>query len=501
MVEPFVSKLVPNKEKPLAGQKRGWDFLLKFGDSYSVRQWMSKLYDYNTTEWLETYSYGTSWYDEALSELVLEEINFNAPLKDWWCVEGGSQEIAKRMAKKIKDQKAFQFAKKVVKIDRLSRVIEKHKEGADNITIRLEVEGEKSPREYDAVFNSAPLGAMQRMDLRGLNLNWGTKQAIRSLGYGASCKVGVKFRYRWWVEEPDLAITKGGVGSTDLPIRNCVYPSYNLTKKDASDPEKGDEGKKPGVLLCSYTWSQEAHRIGTLIHPLVNGKGGPSTETELKALLIENLARLHTPHNDNSVDYERNYERLKKLIGDAYLTHFAYDWYKDVGTTGAFAYFGPGQFGAMYPWIANLHDGNHVIIGEAASAHHAWVVGALESAVRGVYQFLVQHSKNSEHIAAAQKAYQKRPEDGGIPAPYGPLPAEFDRTEDVAEALNEGNEVNETRVAAQGEWARQGVLFETIRLKQQGDQLDLTKVTADEVAPLLDAEVKPTDHDIRNSSR
>ena len=487
MVQPFVSKLIPNKEKPLAGAKRGWDFLLKFGDSYSVRQWMSKLYDYNTTEWLETYAYGTSWYDAALSEMVLEEINFSAPPNSWWCVEGGSQEIAKLMAKKIKNQKAFQFAKKVVKMDRLSRITDKHKD-ADGYTIRLEVEGEKSPREYDAVFNSAPLGAMQRMDLRGLNLNWGTKQAIRSLGYGASCKVGVKFKYRWWVEEPDLAIKKGGVGKTDLPIRNCVYPSYNLTKEDASDPGKGDKGKKPGVLLCSYTWSQEAQRIGTLIHPLINGKGGSSTETELKALLIDNLARLHTPSN-NPADYVR----LKKLIGDAYIDHFAYDWYNDLGTTGAFAYFGPGQFGAMYPWIANNNDGNHIIIGEAASAHHAWVVGALESAVRGVYQFLVQHSFNSRQIAAAMVAYHKSPEEGGVPAPYGPLPAEFHRTKDVKEALIKGNKVNKTRVAAQGEWARQGVLFETIRLKQEGDQLDLAKVTADDVAPLLDAEVKPTD--------
>ena len=487
MIEPFVSKLTSNEEKPLAGPKRGWDFLLKYGDSYSVRQWFSKLYDYNTTEWMETYSYGTSWYDEALSELVFEEINFGAPLNKWWCVEGGSQEIAKRMANRIKNQQSIQFGKRVVKMERLCNKQDNRRQGADCVTIRLEVEGEESPRDYDAVFNSAPLGAMQRMDLRGLRLNWGTKQAIRSLGYGASCKVGIKFKYRWWVEEPDLAITKGGVGKTDLPIQNCVYPSYNLTSKDASDPEKGDEGKKPGVLLCSYTWSQDAQRIGTLI----NKEGGPGTETELKALLIDNLARLHTPHNNPA-----EYERLKKLIGDAYITHFAYDWYNDPGTTGAFAYFGPGQFGAMYPWIANLNDGNHIIIGEAASAHHAWVVGALESAVRGVYQFLVQHSKNSTHIAAAQQAYHKgEDEKGAIPRPFGPLPAEFERTQDVKEALKEGDdEIDESRMAARGEWARQGVLFETIRLRHDDgrDRLDLAKVTKDEVAPILESEVKST---------
>ena len=36
------------------------------------------------------------------------------------------------------------------------------------------------------------------------------------------------------------------------------------------------------------------------------------------------------------------------MIDDA-----AYDWYTDPGTTGAFAYFGPGQLTAIYPWIAN----------------------------------------------------------------------------------------------------------------------------------------------------
>ena len=131
---------------------------------------------------------------------------------------------------------------------------EEKKRVPDNVKIRVTIQGKESEeeqRDHEAVFNSAPLGAIQRIDLRGLNFNWGTKQAIRSLGYGASCKVGIKFSYRWWVEEEFLSITKGGVGKTDLPIRNCVYPSYNLTKADASKPGE----KKPGVLLCSYTWS------------------------------------------------------------------------------------------------------------------------------------------------------------------------------------------------------------------------------------------------------
>ena len=475
-IKPFVDKFtVPEGERDDEStrrryQKNGWDFLMKYGDAYTVRQWFQKLCDYNTSEWLETFSYGTGWYDESLSELILETINFAAKEDEWWCVLGGSQVIAKRMFQTLKNQNAVEWEKKVTKIERLLKTQDK-KPGADNVAIQVTIQGEESEekiREYDAVFNSAPLGAMQRMDLRGLNLNWGTKQAIRSLGYGASCKVGIKFKYRWWVEEKSLSITKGGVGKTDLPIRNCVYPSYNLTKTDAST----DHQKKPGVLLCSYSWSQEAQRIGTLIK-----KGAdPESETELKALLIDNLARLHSKD-------PKEYNGLRKMIEEAYITHFAYDWYTDPGTTGAFAYFGPGQFRAMYPWIASYNDGNHVIIGEAASTHHAWVVGALESATRGVYQFLYAHSKNSTKVKRALDAYNE----GKIPAPFGPLPAEFDRMRDVGEA---GTRVDTEKAAAEGEWARQGVTFEQIRLAQGGDRLDLARVTERDIKPLLDAEAK-----------
>ena len=442
---------------------------MKYGDTHTVRQWFQKLCDYNTSEWLETFTYGTSWYDEALSELVLETINFAAEKDQWWCVLGGSQVVAKKMSQALKKQNAIEWEKRVTKMKRF--ITDKdEKPGADNVTIRVSIQskdGEENQKDYHAVFNSAPLGAMQRMDLRGLNLNWGTKQAIRSLGYGASCKVGIHFKYRWWVEEKYLDIDQGGVGKTDLPIRNCVYPSYNLTKADK---------EQPGVLLCSYTWSQEAQRIGTLIDKASN----PECEKELKALLIDNLVRLHLKQPSDGV---HDYDWLYKIISEAYVTHFAYDWYNDPGTTGAFAYFGPGQFQAMWPWIAMRNDGNHIIIGEAASAHHAWVVGALESATRGVYQFLFAHSKNSSAIQDALDAYN----DGKILGPFGPLPVEFTRMADVGQA---GVKVNLEKAAAEGEWARQGVIFEQIRQSQGGDQLDLSKVKEKDVAPLLDVKAK-----------
>ena len=321
-------------------------------------------------------------------------------------------------------------------------------------SVNVRIDGEDVERNYDAVFNSAPLGSMQRMDLERLYLNWGTKQAIRSLGYGASCKVGIRFKRMWWKEHFGIM---GGVAKTDLPIRCCVYPSYNVT----------DPVDKPAVLLCSYTWSQEAQRLGSLIN-----RKSPEEEGELKQTLLHDLTRLHSePHN------EQDYQRVYKIINDAWdgssATHFAYDWNADPHTTGAFAFFGPGQFSNMYPWIVR-NTGKHIIIGEAASAHHAWVVGALESAVRGVYQFLVRHQNESDAARNAQTAYEK----GEVMEPFGPLPAEFDRVEDIKYSplkVPPQSAEDHVPLAPIGEIARAGILVEQTRMNQAEvpkDQVD-----------------------------
>jgi len=381
--------------------------------------------------------------------MVLEYLDFD-PVARWWCVEGGTTEIATKMQATIKEQNAIQFGKSVT-------AISYNNSNPQNLQVDVTVDGEASVRTYDAVFNSAPLGAMQHMQLEGLNLEWGMKSAIRSLGYGASCKVGIRFDTMWWMDPNGLAITQGGQAKTDLPIRCCVYPSYNIY-----DPQTG-----PGVLLVSYTWSAEAERIGALIN-----RGSPDHEEPLKDLLFHDLARLHAKSGDDD-----DYQRLHKLISDSYLDHFAYNWYQNPRTVGAFAWFGPQQFSNYYNNLT-ASAGKYMVIGEAASAHHAWVVGALESAVRGVYQFLC----NSTDSAAQDVA--KDYELGKIPGPFGPLPSEYSRTDDIK--LPEGTELSGAMPSPVGELARMQVLLEGIRLKQGGDRLDPSKITEDQIKPILD---------------
>lgn len=87
---------------------------------------------------METFSYGTGWYDAALSELVLEEINISADENHWWFVLGGSQVIAKRMFQTLKNQDAIEWEKRVTKMERLYTTQDK-KAGADNVSIRVTI--------------------------------------------------------------------------------------------------------------------------------------------------------------------------------------------------------------------------------------------------------------------------------------------------------------------------------------------------------------------------
>lgn len=406
--------------------------------------------------------------------MILEELDFDA--KKFRCVLGGAQRIADRMAGALDDEKVIEKEKVVTAMSYIP-----DKKGKLPRRIAVTIKGEDEPRTYDAVFNSATLGAMQRMELEGLNLNWGIKQAIRSLGYGASCKVGILFKSHWWRDPAvGLDISEGGVAKTDRPIRCCVYPSYNIE----------DPPEKPGVLLVSYTWSQEAQRIGALIN-----RKSPDDEEDLKKVLFHDLARLHAKDDEE-------YQHLLKIITESYSSHFAYNWSQNPHSVGAFAYFGPGQFQNMYPWITRSGGSNHIIIGEAASAHHAWVVGALESAVRGVYQFLNSHGRWSIKATAAARAFERTgapPESyendedkRTIPAPFGPLPAEYNWQEDTIVNTQKGPDPNAIVSAPNGALARLQVLMEEIRLDQGGDKIDTDKVTKDDFYGLLvGAETEP----------
>lgn len=82
---------------------------------------------------------------------------------------------------------------------------------------------------------------------------------------------------------------------------------------------------------------------------------------------------------------------------DRYVDMHAWNWSDDPLVMGAFAFFGPGDFQDLYAslTVPNADKRLH-FAGEAISIRHSWVVGALDSAWRAVYEYLLasgQHEK------------------------------------------------------------------------------------------------------------
>ena len=294
-------------------------------------------------------------YDQSFAESVLDSLDFDyGPDVNWFCIDGGTSKLAEAMCGDIKTQPTLNKAVTRIALNR---------EGGSKTTLSIDINGSSHPTKYDTVFNTTTLACAQRMDLIHAELSSAQKDALRGLHYDASTKVAIKFKTAWWITK--CGITKAGVASCDLPLRTCVYPSYSL----------GDDPNKSAVLMVSYAWAQDAQRVASLIQ-----RDSPAGEDELMVLMLRDIARLHAK-SGITVEFLRS----------QYVTHHAYDWYHNPYTSGAFALFGPGQFSHLYPFLTRpAADGKLHFVGEATSTHHAWIAGALQSALRAVIHSLLR---------------------------------------------------------------------------------------------------------------
>ncbi|KAK7728877.1 hypothetical protein SLS53_009340 [Cytospora paraplurivora] len=99
----------------------------------------------------------------------------------------------------------------------------------------------------------------------------------------------------------------------------------------------------------------------------------PNGFDELVTLTLRNLASRHNV----SIGY------LSGQLEGAY----AYDWYQSAYLAGAFAIFGPEQFGSVMLYLMTPAQAGHMHWGgETLSSGHAWITGALNSAYRNAVE-------------------------------------------------------------------------------------------------------------------
>ncbi|KAG8763951.1 hypothetical protein FRC11_008278 [Ceratobasidium sp. 423] len=351
------------KRRLLEDWDKGWTHLMKY-DNWTARQHMlfgsGPLLTPNLVSYLEMV-YGSNFtgvYDYALPEIVLDVMNFEHenPI-EWFRIEGGADILVSRAATTLSHR--VKCGKRATSISPVTC------EGFTSPNaIELTVNGaEKSV--YSHVISTLPFTCLSLVDTSRCNLGWFTETAFRSLRYMGSVKIAIKFTERWWERLPKKQL--GGESTTDRPMHTVIYPSYGI-------------GGKSAVLIVSYTWGQDAVRVGPMVH-------GDRVRQSFLNTILHDLAEMHDIRDPviGNIDYDI----LPSLVVD----HHAWDWGNSEFSIGGCAFFGPSQFTALYPYVTTPAFGLLHFAGEAASTHHSWVVGPLSSAFRSLCEIFIAEGR------------------------------------------------------------------------------------------------------------
>ncbi|CZS90409.1 related to L-amino-acid oxidase [Rhynchosporium graminicola] len=172
-------------------------------------------------------------------------------------------------------------------------------------------------------------------------------RAIATMNYSPSCKLSLHYKTRFWEHMNPPII--GGCGSTDIPgVGSVCYPAYKINSTG------------PGVILASYISGTPAVSVQSL------------SEEDHVAMIQRAMIEIHGPIA--AEQWTGNYDRQC--------------WQVDEHQAGAWASPLVGQQDLFLPAYYNT-EFKTVFIGEHTSYTHAWIYSALDSAVRGTVQVLL----------------------------------------------------------------------------------------------------------------
>lgn len=314
LLQPFAQRIESEGD-------RAWSAIVAQYDGYSTREFLEE------RGWSESAIelFGLVWNQEALMnscflELLREEVgNYYT---DMVRVDGGSDQLPDAYLPALRTR--IRFGARMTAIDQSDR----------DVTVHFETAAGRSSVTGDYAIVTVPFPVLRHIEALK-PFSHAKRRAIRQLRYDASAKIFFQCRRRFWEEDDGIY---GGGSVTDLPIRNVYYP-------------EGGRATGRGVLLASYTWSEDAQRWGSL---------PPGDRIEQA---IEDVAQLHPQIIE---EFE---------VGASWM------WHDDPYAGGAFALFEPSQQGLLHEHIV-APEGRIHFAGEHASLAHAWIQGAIESGLR-----------------------------------------------------------------------------------------------------------------------
>ncbi|MDX1378326.1 MAG: flavin monoamine oxidase family protein [Anaerolineales bacterium] len=308
------------------------DMLEKDGDS-AWDEIVAKYDQYSTREFLELHNWSEGMI-EMFGLLANQESVMNSSFlelfredsghyyTDMIEIEGGTDRLPYAFLPELKDD--IRFGAKMTAMD----------QSPDDVTIHYQTPAGKFSETGDYAIITVPFPVLRHVEVLK-PFSRAKNRAIRQLHYDASAKILFQCRRRFWEEDEGIF---GGGTMTDLPIRNLYYPDHGR-----------ETGR--GVILASYTWSEDAQRWGSL---------KPDDR------IVQSLDDVAEIHPQIIQEFE---------VGTSWM------WHDDEFAGGAFALFDPGQQTLLHDEIIRPEGRIH-FAGEHASLYHAWIQGAFESGLR-----------------------------------------------------------------------------------------------------------------------
>ena len=265
-----------------------WPEIIAQYDGYSTREFLEeKGWSEAAIELFGLLMNQESLMNASFLELLREEVGHC--YVDMVQIAGGMDQLPLGFLPALQDR--LRFGARLVAVD----------QDDAGVTLHYETVAGRGQIRGDHAIIAIPFPVLRHVEMMK-PLSQSKRRAIRQLRYDASAKIFFQCRRRFWEEDDGIF---GGGTVTDLPIRNIYYP------------EHGRETGR-GVLLASYTWSEDAQRWGSL-----------SDEARISQAL-ENVAAIHPQI------------RAEFEVGASKM------WHDDPYAGGAFALFEPSQQTLLY---------------------------------------------------------------------------------------------------------------------------------------------------------
>jgi monoamine oxidase len=365
--------LIDPKVKTLDDQIKGWKEIIDKYDEYSMRRYLREVANYpeEVIDAIGTLENLTSRMALSFIQNFIELANINAEAV-YWELRGGNWRLPYAFYSQLSEDLVLNA--RMTHLEWCDMEGERNGErarhhGRHGVWIRIEMEpGDATWGDYqstpehavrcftgDVAIVTIPFSGLRFVNVRPF-FSYKKRRAIMELHYDSATKVLLEFKRRFWewseeqwyqefgTDYPPVNLCFGGASICDNPNRFIYYPSHSTA---------GAEG---GVVLATYTWSDEANRWDSL------------TPQMAYQLALQGLVEIHG-------------ECIRELFVGGQIQ----SWMRNFYSFGEAAIFSPGQLRELHPFIP-LPEGNVHFAGEHTSLKHAWIEGAIQSGIRAALE-------------------------------------------------------------------------------------------------------------------